>query len=134
MQHTFKVCGSYYKFKSNIDIRVVPLYWGLEILSPLCEYTFMDSHYLFNTLEVDMEKEDNVYMSMIRTLDKLKSGIDNLEIKNVDCKDNSIYDFTNDITTRFSAKENEISKLRSLIDERSIPLMFSYFCISNMNV
>jgi PBP1b-binding outer membrane lipoprotein LpoB len=30
-------------------------------------------------------------------------------------------------------KENEISKLRSLIDERSVPLMFTYFCISNMN-
>lgn len=70
---------------------------------------------------------------MIRALDIIKPAINNLEIKSIECKDNSIYDFTNDITTRFSPKDNEISKLRDLIDERSVPLMFSYFCINNMN-
>ena len=132
-QHTFRVCGSNYKFKSNIDIRILPIYWGVELVSPLCEYTYMDGYYLSNTLGVNMIKEDNIYMSMIRALDIIKPTIDNLEIKSIECKDNSIYDFTNDITTRFSPKDNEISKLRDLIDERSVPLMFSYFCINNMN-
>jgi superfamily II DNA/RNA helicase len=132
-QHTFKVCGSNYKFKSNLDIRIVPIYWGVELVSPLCEYTYMDSYYLSTVLNVNMTKEDNIYMSMVRAVDMIKPNINNLETKSIECKDNSIYDFTNDIVTRFSPKDNEISKLRDLIDERSVPLMFSYFCVNNMN-
>ena len=134
--HTFEICGNTYTLKTDIHIKILPYSFSPVIAPLLSVYEHMDIGFLNKMLNMSIQKEEDFYSLCNIRLETLIKNMNNRDISVTlkdECKDIAVNDFSSDVTARFS-EDNEIAKLRSLIDDKSVPLMFGYNCIKYMNM
>jgi len=132
--HTFEICGNKYTLKSDIHIKILPYSFSPVVCPLLSVYEHMDIGFLNKTLSMSIKKEEDFYSLCNIRIETLLKNLRDVSISlKEECKDVAVNDFSTDVTTRFS-EDNEVSKLRSLIDDKSVPLMFGYNCIKYMNM